>query len=374
MRVVAWGTYDLGKPRMRILLQGLRDAGCDVIEINRDVWAGVDDKSQLSSAARAWRLLKTAAAYPGLMLRYLRAPKHDAVLVGYMGQFDVLALSLLARMRGAPLVWDMFISLYDTVAFDRALARPGSFAARALRALERMGCRAADLVLMDTESHARRIERLLDAPRGKLDWAPVGAETDRFRRLPPPKPAADGRIRVLFYGQMIPLHGVRTILDAAGSPRGAAYDWTLIGRGQDDAAVRTALADNPDAPVTWLPWTPYEELISRIEASHICLGIFGGSEKAASVIPNKVYQALAAGRAIVTRGGPAAHALFGESARGVRLVPPNDPDALLDAIEALAAEGCPQPEERLALRTTPREIGALLLSKLGAMKQGNLAA
>ena len=41
-RLVFWGTYDLGKPRVRILLRGLRENGVDIIECHEPVWAGIE--------------------------------------------------------------------------------------------------------------------------------------------------------------------------------------------------------------------------------------------------------------------------------------------------------------------------------------------
>ena len=64
------------------------------------------------------------------------------------------------------------------------------------------------------------------------------------------------------------------------------------------------------------------------------LGVFGRSPKAARVIPNKAYQALACGTPLVTAATPAAAELLvdGESAL---LVPPGDPEALADAVRRL---------------------------------------
>ena len=82
MRIVFWGTYDLGKPRNRILLRGLRENEVDVIECHRNVWSGVEDKSQIVGwGTRCKMLLRWIFSYPGLILRYLRIPKHDAVIV-----------------------------------------------------------------------------------------------------------------------------------------------------------------------------------------------------------------------------------------------------------------------------------------------------
>ncbi|SES92042.1 glycosyltransferase [Oceanicella actignis] len=361
-RVVLWGTCDLGKPRTRILVEGLRAQGVEVIEIVAHVWEGVEDKSVLPRRARALRLARMAAAWPALAARYARAPAHDAVLVGYMGQFDVLPAALLARLRGARLAWDMFLSLHDAVAHDRALARPRSAAGRLLRALERAGARLADVVFVDTAAHARRIEGLLDLPPGALAHVPVGAEPAAFPRLPPPPPPAARRLRLLFYGQMIPLHGVETILRAALSERGAAHDWTLIGRGQQEGLVREALAraGARAAHVRWREWVPYRELIAQMRRADICLGVFGGSGKAGCVTPNKVHQALAAGRPVVTRDGPALRELAAAIGPepGLEAAAPEDPEALLDAIDRLAARGLPQPSERAARVFSPEAIGA----------------
>jgi glycosyltransferase involved in cell wall biosynthesis len=366
MRVVFWGTYDLGKPRTRILLSGLRSAGVEVLQIHTDLWRGVEDKSQVGSAGRIKFLVRLLLAYPGLVYRYLKAPRHDAVVVAYLGQFDVLVLWLFAKLRRAPIAWDMFISLYDTVVFDRRLVKPNSIMARCIWGFEWLGCRMADRVLMDTGPHARYVERILSLAPGQVGSVLVGAEPEQFPRLPPP--TSDGApIRVLFYGQLIPLHGVRTILEAAASPGGQAFRWVLIGSGQDEPLVREFLDANPIEHLVWEKWTPYESLGERIASADICLGIFGESEKAASVVPNKVYQALSAGRAIVTRDSPAMRELLPLETQGVRLIPPADPEALLDAIASLEAEGCPQPPEAVCRTIAPSAIGMRLRAELEAL-------
>ena len=47
LRVVCWGTYDLGKPRNRILLRGLRENNVIIYQCHKDIWKGVEDKSQI---------------------------------------------------------------------------------------------------------------------------------------------------------------------------------------------------------------------------------------------------------------------------------------------------------------------------------------
>lgn len=100
LRVVLWGTYDLGKPRTRILRGGLVQIGVELTEIHADVWSSDEDKSQLSLAWMILRLFQLLFAYPALIYRYLRAPAHDLVIVPYLGQFDVIVLWPFAKLRG----------------------------------------------------------------------------------------------------------------------------------------------------------------------------------------------------------------------------------------------------------------------------------
>ena len=284
-------------------------------------WAGIEDKSQISqqgSLGIVWRVLKS---YPSLIWRYLRAPAHDVVLVPYLGQFDILVLWIFTKIRGKPVVLDLFLSLYDTVVNDRKMVRPTAPKARILKTLEWLGCRAADLVLLDTPSHARHVERLFSLPPGRTGAVPVGVEPGAFPRLEP-RPSPEGRIRILFYGQLIPLHGIQTILDAALSAEGQAFDWHLIGTGQERAAVEAALSAPGAAHIRWDSWVDYDALIGAISDADICLGIFGTSEKASSVVPNKVFQTLAAGRPVITRQSPAMHDFFPRTARRTDPDPP----------------------------------------------------
>ncbi len=357
-RVVFWGTYDLGKPRTRILLDGLRRAGTDVREIHGDVWRGHADKSQLRRGAWALAALRTLLFYPVLIARFLLSPRDAVVLVPYSGALDVLLLWPFARIRGQRVVWDMFLSLYDTVVDDRKMVADRGAAARLLWTVEWLAARAAHLVLLDTQAHADRIAGLFRLPRGKTVAVAVGAETDLFPRLPR-RPARAERPRVLFYGQLIPLHGIETILRAALSERGRRFDWHIVGTGQDRPKVEAALASAEAEHVTWEPWLPYETLIDAIGAADICLGIFGASDKAASVVPNKVYQALVAGRAVISRDSPAMRETF-PAGPGLTLVPHSDPEALLDAIDALAAKGfLPMPVEQMGV-ARPEHIAARL--------------
>lgn len=331
MKIVLWGTYDDGKPRVRILREGLRAQGIELVEIHENVWVDIEDKSALRGT-RAWlrRGLRLLRSYPLLIWRYLRTPAHDLVLVSYPGQLDVLVLRPFAWMRRKRIAFDWFISAFDTVVQDRRFLGKRNPLTWMLWVGEWLASHAADLAFMDTATHARRMERLFRRVPNSIGHVWVGAEPSFSQG--DAHPSSDGSLRVLFYGQFIPLHGIDTIVEAARLLREAPVAWTLIGRGQEAPRIRTILAEHPLPTLHWVEWVPYDQLHGWLERADVCLGIFGTSEKAASVIPNKVFQIVASGRPLVTRDSPAIRELLDDSPPCVHLVPPGDAHALADAI------------------------------------------
>jgi glycosyltransferase involved in cell wall biosynthesis len=106
----------------------------------------------------------------------------------------------------------------------------------------------------------------------------------------------------------------------------------VIGSGQLDPL----LADRPPN-LEHVAWVDYELLPDTLRRAGCALGIFGRSEKASRVIPNKAFQALACGVPLITADTPAARELLahGESALLVRR---GDAAALAEAVRTLAAD------------------------------------
>lgn len=376
MRVISWGTYDTGKPRNRILRKGIRAAGLELQEIHSPVWEGIEDKSQVhGTGTRLAILARWLCAYPALLWRLLRAGRPDLYLVGYPGILDILLLAPIARLRRVPIAWDVFLSIYDTVCEDRRLVRPGSFPARLLHRFEHFALRRADVLFMDTQAHARRVEWLFGLGPGRIDAVWVGAETEHFagtRQQAGIGIGAPSRpLRVLFYGQFIPLHGLETVINAARLLRNEPVEWQLIGRGQESGRIRAMLADDPLPRVQWTEWVEYPQLKHHIARADLCLGIFGTSEKAASVIPNKVFQILAAGRPLVTRDSPAIRELLSPAPPCTYLVPAGDASALAGAVVAHRGTGTEmtgschrQVTDRIDAAAVGRQFLAMIRSKL----------
>jgi len=329
---VEWvGTYERSYPRTRVLIEGLRSHGVRVTERHRPVWERTRHKAGgfLAPGRLARAAGGHAAAWASIAVRPHVSGPVDVVVAGYPAQPDALPVWALARARRALLVVDMMISLSDTLAGDRA--RVGATAGAALAGIDRLTLGLADIVLADTAAGADFLADRFGVPRHRLVVAPVGAEPGMF----PPSPPPSGPPRVLWYGKLAPLHGLDVIVEAARMPGVPMI--RLVGEGQLGEWLADEIRRDPPGSLEHIPWIPYDDLGAEVAASAVVLGIFGTSEKAARVVPNKVFQAMAAARPVVTAATPGVREVLSHDVDAV-LVAPGDPAALAAALRDLAAD------------------------------------
>ena len=356
MRLLFFGTYDAAAhPRVAVLRDGMRAHGHDVHEC--------DEPLGLSTAQRVG-MLRNPAGLPLLGWRLARcwwalwrrsrpyrrgrSPGHapDAVVVGYLGHFDVLLARRL--FPHVPVVLDHLVGASDT-ATDRGV-RAGA-RQRLLRRLDDAALAAADVVVVDTEEHRAALP---EAARRRAVVVDVGAPREWYVAPDPGRAPAGpaGRLRVVFFGLFTPLQGAPVIgaaLRELAHDAVDAVEVTMVGSGQDLAETRRLAAANDR--VTWRDWVPAGQLPALVAGHDVCLGIFGSAPKATRVVPNKVFQGAAAGCALVTSDTPPQRRVLDDAAV---LVPPGDPQALAAALRDLAAD-----RDRLAAaRAAARALAA----------------
>jgi glycosyltransferase involved in cell wall biosynthesis len=322
LTVLQVGHFDPEYARNRIMAKALRRAGATVIQ---------------SSDERTF-----ARRTPSLMARTM-PHRPDLVLVGFPGHLDVPAAKVIGSVNRAPVIFDALTSLYEMSVEDRRSVPARSAQALRLLAEDRLACQLSDLVVLDTDSHISYFASRFRVPREKFRRVWVGSDDEiMYPRPAPPR----GGFRVLFYGTFIPLHGLDHIVTAAHllERSGESVEVVVVGTGQTHDEVR-ALADRLGvSSVRFEGRRPYEMLPALIAESDLCLGIFGTSDKAQRVIPNKVFDALAMARPVITADSPAAREalVHGEHAW---LCPPGDAEALAGAIVRL--KGDPEAREHL---------------------------
>lgn len=332
MKVCYWGTYDASYPRNCMLIAGLRKSGVEVVEINEQLWKSTGDK--LARASAWWKdpgfLLRWVAAYIKLAFRLLREKGVAAVIVGYTGHFDMFVARPLASLKGAPLVFDTFLSLYEAFVEDRAVIKPGSLKARLLGFADKYSCALADIALLDTEEHIKYFCSSFSLPVSKFRRSFVGANEDGYGAAPSHRPASP--FTVLHFGTYIPLHGVSHILRAAKKLEGeSGIVFKLVGGGREYSPSVALARELGLKNVEFDDFHDMPSLLEDISVAAVCLGIFGESPKARRVIPNKVFLALAMGKPVITGDSPAVRELL-EDGRNCLFCRLADPDSLAAAV------------------------------------------
>jgi glycosyltransferase involved in cell wall biosynthesis len=256
-------------------------------------------------------------------------------------QYAVLAW-IVAKARGAVLVVDHFVGTYETHVLDHKSVAPDSWRAGYFRAVDKLAYFLADVVTIDTEFRARALDEALAPhrknsktfalPVGAPDWAKSLTATADLR--------SDRVLRVLFYGNYLPLHGVDYVVEEIASlPSGTPVVLTIVGTSPDRARVEgkaraLGLTDN----CIFLDSVSEFTLSKLIERHHVVLGIFGTTAKAESVIANKVWQGLYAGRTVITRESPALGELRPLVSTQLRSVSTLKPAGLRDVLLDLAGD------------------------------------
>jgi glycosyltransferase involved in cell wall biosynthesis len=357
VKLALFGAFDPEYPRTAVLLEALTARGVEVVRVAA--------RQGSAPVAREIQLFTRWAA---------RARGLRTILVPAFGHRDVPLASLLGRRTGVPVLFDPLVSRWDTQVTDLGRVRPGSLAAARLRLSDRLALSLADLVLCDTWEQGDFYSARYGVPRPRLARIPVGADAETFRAGAARNPARPrGPAEIVYVGGYLPLHGMPTVVDAMSileerhGTRLARF--TLVGGGMLRPYVEREVAARGLRSVRLLPRVAYREAVRQMSEADIALGVFGTTEKAARVVPHKVWQALALGLPVVTRRSAAVSEFFRDGVH-LRCVPPGDGVSLARVLEELAAD----PDCRMRLGEAgrseaetqggPRLIGALLLEAI----------
>lgn len=214
-------------------------------------------------------------------------------------------LKLLCIIQGLKIVFDPFLSRYDSQVVDRKQFPKNSVKAKTAFFQDWVSVKLADYLIFDSLGHLRYFKHRYHY-KSRADVFPVTAprvfQPIITNCIPPHSELNNPFItKVLFYGTFIPLQGVCTILRAANLLfKNSQIKFFIIGSGQDSAEFKRLLISHDSSNVYVFERVKEEILPQFIAFSDIVLGVFGESNKCNRVVPNKVIQAAAMGKCILT--------------------------------------------------------------------------
>ena len=287
MTVCYFGIYNKNYARNKIIIAGLRENGINVIECN----------------SKKPSLLK----YFNLIGQYWKIKnKFDIIIVGFPGQIVMILAKLFCRKK---IIFDAFTSIYDSYVCDRKLISHKSLKAKYYYFLDWLSCRLADKVLLDTETHIDYFVKTFKIRKAKFICLYVGSTPEIFY----PKKIAQKKDKFIvhFHASGIPLQGIEYVLDAAKELENVIKTcFNIIGGIQMVSAVQKRLALHDYKNVNFIASVSISELAQYINQADISLGIFGNSQKTKRVVPNKVFEALACKKPVITAKTAAVQEIF----------------------------------------------------------------
>jgi glycosyltransferase involved in cell wall biosynthesis len=350
MRICFLGGYDPRYPRNTVIRKALKREGISVTE------CGAPAK------------YKSWMRYPLLFFRSGPCLSgHDIFFVPEFCQKDVPLAKFLSLLAGNKVVFDPLASRFETKIKDWKRKPPHSWQARWNFRIDSWAFRLSDLVLADTLAHKDYYCQEYNIPRQRVEVLPVGYDSDLFRRLEGEYGNQGEKFDVLFFGSFLPLHGTKTIILAAKVlyRQDPSVLIKLVGSGQTRPEVQSLASRWGLENVRFEGWLPQECLPQQVAQADICLGIFGKGEKAGRVVPHKIFQAMAMGKAVVTLRTPAVEEIF-QHRENIFLLSSSDPSELAQAILELKKD--PDLREKIAegghdlvsREFSPRAIGSML--------------
>ena len=264
-------------------------------------------------------------------LLFTSCKSYDAVFVGFAPQLIVPFFGY--KLKKTKLYIDFFISMYDTLCFDRKKFRPDSFLGRRMLRLDQKTLQKADAIVCDTKAHGKYFAEDLGADPEKLNVLYLEADKNiYFPQNTKKPPEAQGKFTVLYFGSVLPLQGIDIVLEAMDhfkdDPRFCFYFVGPVG-----SDVKKPEGKN----LHYFQWLSQEELAQYIDFSDLCLaGHFNGKiQKARRTIPGKAYIYRAMSKPMILGDNPANRELFSEQDSGIYFVEMDSAKKLWEKIEEI---------------------------------------
>ena len=264
----------------------------------------------------------------------------DVVVVSSPTFFSIGSAWLLARLKRAQLVLDIR-DLWPAI-FTELGVLSNRWIIGALERLELAAYRTADEIVVVSDGFRENLIRR-GVPPGKVHTIRNGVSLDRFDPGAQADPAVRARLGagpddclVLYLGTHGISQGLPGITAAAARLAAHPVHFAFVGEGADKARLERRVSELGLRNVTLLPGVPHAEVPALLAAADVCLVPLRDVPLFATFIPSKMFEYLAAGKAVIgSVAGEAAQILHEADAV---VVPPEDAAALAEAIRDLAAD------------------------------------
>lgn len=277
-----------------------------------------------------------SAASTGLFV-----PRPDVVIATSPQLLVGLSGWCIARWKRVPLVFEVR-DLWPESLAAVGMGKSNSLLHRALGKIAGFLYRKSDRVVVVTPAFEDFLVDHWDVPREKISVIENGVETELFA----PDPATElrrelgieGKFVVSYIGTMGMAHGLETIIAAATQLRDTnpRIVFLMVGEGADKDRIVSLARERRLNNLRFVDQQPRENIPAYICASDACLVLLKKTDLFKTVIPSKMLEFMSCARPVVLGVDGQARKIL-EEARGGVAIEPENADALVSAVSALAA-------------------------------------
>lgn len=309
MTICYFGIYNKNYPRNQVLIAGLKQNGIKVLECN----------------SRKKGIIK----YFSLWYQHSKIKnKYDVMVVGFLGQ---KIIKFAKKLTSKPVVLDAFVSQYLSNIYDRRLYSQWSFKAKKIRKLEQQACELADLILLDTQAQIKYFIDRYNINKEKFIRIFVGANNKVYFKQK--QIQKSDKFIIYWHGYIVPFYAVKTVVQVAEILKDHSnIEFRIVTRkGNQSEKIKQQAKDLNLKNIKFYCEKSFSGLAKFINSADVCLGIFGNNQKAKVVIPNKIYEAIACAKPVITANHKVINELFTDD-KNIILVKPENPQDLADKI------------------------------------------
>jgi len=264
-----------------------------------------------------------------------------------------------ARRSGAALILDIRDIFVDTI--GDVLRGPLRLPMLpALSAVERWSVRRASLVNLVSKGFEPWFRSRYPACR--LTFFPNGVDQEFLAAPPAPRPA-DGRLRIVYAGNLGEGQGLEHIVPALASRLGSDVQFRIIGDGGRRTQLAAALAAKGVTTVELVDPMPREALIREYAHADVLFLHLNDYDAFTKVLPSKLFEYAAAQRPILAGVAGYAATFVRTELQNAEVFAPCDVDAAVRALANLQLVETPRTAfiQRFARESIMREFSSAIL-------------
>jgi glycosyltransferase involved in cell wall biosynthesis len=321
---------------------GIKLPGDRGVLTRRESRDGIDLIRTYVYAAPNRGILRRMVSYVSFMLSAvsigrIRVDRPDVVIATSPQLLCGLAGYVLARTLGVPFVfevrdlWPESILAVDAMGENRVV--------RGLKSLARFLYDRSDLIVTVGEGYRAGIRRLYGT-RTPIEVVPNGVDAHLFR----PGPRENGiraelgwgdRFVLLYVGTLGMAHALDKVLEAARRLKeDRGFLFCFVGEGAEKERLKSLSRELQLGNVQFLDQQPKDRVRLLYAACDLGVVTLRDTPLFQDVLPSKIFEYLGMERPVVLGVGGEARALI-EAAGAGEVVPPEDPEALVAAIQRL---------------------------------------